>query len=44
VVVEPANFPYSEDRLGSLYTSLTRANKELVVVHHKALPSALRES
>ena len=44
VVVEPANFPSNEGRLGSLYTSLTRANKELVVVNHKALPSALRES
>lgn len=44
VVVEPADFPTveGEGRLGSLYTSLTRANKELVVVNHKALPDALR--
>lgn len=42
VVVEPADFPENEGRLGSLYTSLTRANKELVVVNHRALPSALR--
>lgn len=44
VVVEPAEFPVveGESKLGSLYTSLTRANKELVVVNHKALPDALR--
>ncbi len=44
VVVEPADFPTveGEGRLGSLYTSLTRANKELVVVNHRALPDALR--
>ena len=42
IVVEPADFPENEGRLGSLYTSLTRANKELVVVHHRALPAALR--
>jgi DNA helicase-2/ATP-dependent DNA helicase PcrA len=42
VVVEPADFPKNEGRLGSLYTSLTRANKELVVVNHRALPDALR--
>lgn len=43
VVVEPADFPTveGEGRLGSLYTSLTRANKELVIVNHKALPEAL---
>lgn len=42
VVVEPADFPQTEGRLGSLYTSLTRANKELVVVNHRALPEQLR--
>jgi DNA helicase-2/ATP-dependent DNA helicase PcrA len=44
VVVEPAAFPSveGEGRFGSLYTSLTRANKELVVVNHRALPDALR--
>lgn len=44
VVVEPADFPTveGEDRFGSLYTSLTRANKELVVVNHRALPDKLR--
>ena len=44
VVVEPADFPTveGEGRLGSLYTSLTRANKELVIVNHRALPEALR--
>ena len=43
-VVEPANFPSTEGAVGSLSASLSRANKELVVVNHKALPSALRES
>jgi len=44
IVVEPADFPTveGEAHLGSLYTSLTRANKELVVVHHKPLPDKLR--
>lgn len=44
VVVEPADFPVveGEGKLGSLYTSLTRANRELVIVNHKALPEALR--
>lgn len=44
VVVEPADFPNidGEKRHGSLYTSLTRANRELIVVNHKALPDALR--
>jgi hypothetical protein len=42
VVVEPADFPENEGRRGSLYTSLTRANKELVVVNHRRLPDALQ--
>lgn len=29
-------------RHGSLYTSLTRANKKLVVVHAEPLPQALK--
>ena len=41
VVVEPANFQKRRGRHGSLYTSLTRANKKLVVVHSKPLPQAL---
>ena len=42
VVVEPANFQQNLGRHGSLYTSLTRANKKLVVVHSRALPTELR--
>lgn len=42
VVVEPAAFPKNLGRSGPLYTSLTRANRELAVVHHTALPDALR--
>lgn len=42
VVVEPAAFPQNLGRSGPLYTSLTRANRELVVVNHAALPDALR--
>ena len=43
VVVEPADFRKNNlGRHGSLYTSLTRANKKLVVVHSKRLPEALR--
>ena len=42
VVVEPSAFPKNLGRLGPLYTSLTRANRELVVVHHAALPDELR--
>lgn len=41
VVVEPASFRASSGTNGRLYTSLTRANLELVVVHDKALPAAL---
>ena len=42
VVVEPADFQKNLGRHGSLYTSLTRANKKLVVVHSKDLPQALK--
>ena len=41
VVVEPADFNTSLGRHGELYTSLTRANQELVVIHSKAMPRAL---
>jgi DNA helicase IV len=42
VVIEPRLFPESNGRQGLLYTSLTRATKELVVVHSQPLPSGLR--
>ncbi|MCY4119361.1 MAG: AAA family ATPase [Acidobacteria bacterium] len=42
VVVEPADFQKNLGRHGSLYTSLTRANKKLVIVHNKALPKELK--
>lgn len=42
VVVEPADFVPNVGRHGELYTSLTRANQELVVVHSKAMPHELR--
>ena len=42
VVVEPADFPENVGRQGVLYTSLTRANNELAVVHSKRLPRGLR--
>ncbi|MEQ3553906.1 ATP-binding domain-containing protein [Pseudonocardia nematodicida] len=41
VVVEPASFPTRMGRHGLLYTSLTRANRELAVVHSQALPAEL---
>lgn len=44
VVVEPKEFPTNLARLGSLYTSLTRANKELTIVHSKGLPDELRNA
>lgn len=44
VVIEPADFvPNDHRRYGLLYTALTRANKELVVVHSKALPAPLQQ-
>ena len=42
VVVEPADFPSPLGRHGVLYTSLTRATKQLAVVHSKALQRELR--
>ena len=42
VVVEPRDFPENVGRQGVLYTSLTRANKELAVVHSRPLPRGLR--
>ena len=44
VVFEPAAFPKNLGRAGQLYTSLTRANRELIVVHHRALPDELRRA
>lgn len=41
IVMEPAAFRASSGTNGRLYTSLTRANLELVVVHDKPLPAAL---
>lgn len=41
VVVEPADFKPNLGRHGELYTSLTRANQELIVVHSKAMPREL---
>ena len=41
VVVEPADFKPNLGRHGELYTSLTRANQELVVIHSKAMPKEL---
>lgn len=43
IVAEPGDFPPNMGRMGSLYTSLTRANRELAVVHSKPLPDALRK-
>ncbi|MEU9824139.1 UvrD-helicase domain-containing protein [Micromonospora chersina] len=43
VVVEPSYFVRQEEFVGTLYTSLTRANRELVVVHSKPLPDPLRK-
>lgn len=42
VVVEPADFKQNRGHQGPLYTALTRPNRELVVVHAKGLPEALR--
>lgn len=42
VVVEPAEFPKNFGRQGPLYTALTRANRELAVVHSSKLPDELR--
>ena len=42
IVMEPADFPKNYGRQGPLYTALTRGNRELSVVHAKALPASLR--
>jgi DNA helicase IV len=42
VVVEPSEFPQNLGRKGPLYTALTRANRELSVVHAGSLPDELR--
>jgi DNA helicase II / ATP-dependent DNA helicase PcrA len=42
VVVEPGAFPENVGRQAQLYTSLTRANRELALVWHGALPDKLR--
>jgi DNA helicase IV len=42
VVIEPRQFDNDAGRHGQLYTSLTRANRELAIVHHQTLPAALR--
>lgn len=42
VVSEPADFPENFGRRGPLYTSLTRPNRELAVVHSRPLPEELR--
>jgi len=44
VVMEPGAFPENLGRQGQLYTSLTRANRELAVVWHKGLPDELRRA
>ena len=43
VVVEPAEFPTNYGRQGPLYTALTRANRELAVVHSRPLPRELKK-
>lgn len=44
VVVEPGDFGRNDHRrYGLLYTALTRANKELVIVHSNQLPFELRD-
>lgn len=42
VVVEPADFKQNRGHHGPVYSALTRLNRELVVVHSKALPAGLR--
>lgn len=43
IVVEPIDFPRNDhNRHGLLYTALTRPNKELIVIHSKALPLGLQ--
>ena len=42
VIVEPGDFPENLGKQGRLYTSLTRANKELTVLYSDPLPKALK--
>ena len=42
VVVEPSEFPSPGSIQGSLYTALTRANRELAIVYRQALPDELK--
>ena len=42
VVVEPSDFPENLGRQGVLYTALTRANRFLTVVYHRALPRGMK--
>ena len=42
LVIEPSQFPENVGRQGPLYTALTRANRELAVLHSKPLPEKLR--
>lgn len=42
IVVEPIGFPKNFQKHGPLYTALTRPNRELAVVHSRALPESLR--
>ena len=42
VVVEPAAFPENLGRRGRLFTSLTRANQELRIVHSRGMPKELK--
>jgi hypothetical protein len=42
VVVEPGSFPENVGREAQLYSSLTRANRELALVWQGALPDKLR--
>ena len=44
IVVEPGDFPTRLGRHYVLYTSLTRANRELMVFHSKALPAELQKA
>jgi len=43
IVAEPTDFPKNDRRYGPLYTALTRANKELVIVHTKGVPPDLEQ-
>lgn len=44
IVVEPSAFPKYFAKFGPLYTALTRANRELVIVHCKPLPDKLKRT